>query len=369
MDARNRDPLAVARKLIDAFLQRTGVLPECSSGNERYLWTDALAVTVCLALGEAFDEIRYRHSATRLIEVVHESLGRFREDDERVGWISGLSEEEGRRHPTSRGLRIGKEVPERKPHEQIDERLEWDRDGQYLHYLTRWVDALLKARLATNDRRYGMWAGELAGAFEHFLERGPRPLRLFWKMSIDLSRPLVESMGMHDPLDALMALYSVEAIVPEAAGELRRLKVDLERLCDRRNWVTTDPLGIGGLLLHFSRAAELASRGCRMSDAVRPETLLRVSVRSLDRYVMTFHPRLPAAQRLAFRECGLSLGLRVAADLGDDLVQRQEIADDIETFWCDSSNRFSPSWKDYENINAVTLAASLTAAAVPSAFR
>jgi len=33
--------------------------------------------------------------------------------------------------PTRGGLRIGKDLPERGPRAPFDERLEWDRDGQY----------------------------------------------------------------------------------------------------------------------------------------------------------------------------------------------------------------------------------------------
>ncbi len=39
-------------------------------------------------------------------------------------------------------MRIGKPLNERKPSEPFDERLEWDRDGQYYHYLTKWMHAL-----------------------------------------------------------------------------------------------------------------------------------------------------------------------------------------------------------------------------------
>ncbi len=47
-----------------------------------------------------------------------------RPDDSRRGWISGLGEAEGERHPTLGGLRIGKELPERRAGEPFDERLD-----------------------------------------------------------------------------------------------------------------------------------------------------------------------------------------------------------------------------------------------------
>ncbi|MCE7698274.1 MAG: hypothetical protein K8E24_005360 [Methanobacterium paludis] len=58
---------------------------------------------------------------------MHHTLGRHRDDDTRNGWISGLDDEKGERHPTKGGLRIGKKLNERKPDEPPSERLEWDR--------------------------------------------------------------------------------------------------------------------------------------------------------------------------------------------------------------------------------------------------
>ncbi|MCF8126715.1 MAG: hypothetical protein K9J51_10890 [Desulfotignum sp.] len=58
-----------------------------------------------------------------------------REDDPRTGGISGLDEKKGKQHPTRGGLRIGKPLNERRSDEPFDQNLEWDRDGQYYHYL------------------------------------------------------------------------------------------------------------------------------------------------------------------------------------------------------------------------------------------
>lgn len=101
---------ADARDLMDRFLRDTGVTSDASP--RRYLWTDAFAVCNLLGLGEP-------DLARRLVSQVHETLGRHRDDDPRDGWISGLDEEEGRRHPTAGGLRIGKKLPERGPNEPL----------------------------------------------------------------------------------------------------------------------------------------------------------------------------------------------------------------------------------------------------------
>ena len=60
-------------------------------------------------------EKRYTELALRLVDRVHHTLGRHRDDDSRTGWISGLSEREGDDHPARGGLRIGKGLPERRP--------------------------------------------------------------------------------------------------------------------------------------------------------------------------------------------------------------------------------------------------------------
>src|SRR5512134_913325 len=117
-----------ARVLMARFVERTG-------DARRYLWTDAFAV--CNFIGLDQDEL-----ALQMIERVHRVLGRHRTDDSRTGWISGLADRAGEQHPTVGGLRIGKPLPERRAGEPLDDRLEWDRDGQYFHYLTKWMHAL-----------------------------------------------------------------------------------------------------------------------------------------------------------------------------------------------------------------------------------
>jgi hypothetical protein len=122
-----------------AFAQRTGLSP-AAENPQRYLWTDAFAVCSFLELLEKTGDQGYRRYATELVDQVHNVLGRFRADEGRTGWISGLDEEAGRCHPTLGGLRIGKPLKERSADEVLDEQLEWDRDGQYFH-LSHQMDA------------------------------------------------------------------------------------------------------------------------------------------------------------------------------------------------------------------------------------
>jgi len=130
-----QETTTIVRDLMTDFAERTGLFGE--GAPTRYLWTDAFAVCNLLELEQRTGDKAYRELALRLVDQVHQVLGRHRPDDPKEGWISGLNEEEGKRHPTKGGLRIGKAQGERRADEPIDERLEWDRDGQYFHYLTK----------------------------------------------------------------------------------------------------------------------------------------------------------------------------------------------------------------------------------------
>lgn len=123
-----------------SFAERTGLTSE--RPRQRYLWTDALAVCNFFGLARVTGEEQYMRLALRLIDQVHHTQGRHRDDDPRSGWTSGLSEPEGETHPTQGGLRIGNRLPERGINAPSDERLEWDRDGQYSH------DVMLATSLA-----------------------------------------------------------------------------------------------------------------------------------------------------------------------------------------------------------------------------
>src|SRR5205085_324798 len=146
--------------LMAGFAARTGLDP--AGPSRRYLWTDAFAVCNYLGLHRESGERRHLELALRLVDAVHHTLGRHRADDPRRGWISGLDEATGERHPTRGGLRIGKELPERPADESYDPRREWDRDGQYFHYLTRWMHALHCVAVETGDLTCERWARELA---------------------------------------------------------------------------------------------------------------------------------------------------------------------------------------------------------------
>ena len=201
------------REIMMDFARKTGLSP-ASSAPRRYLWTDAFAVCNFLGLYQETGGEEFRDLALKLVDQVHDTLGRHRKEDSRTGWISGLGEEDGRLHPTKGGLRIGKELQERRSNDPFNERLEWDRDGQYYHYLTKWMHALNRASRVTGDIKYNTWAMELAKTAHASFVYAPSyggTKRMYWKMSIDLSLSLVPSMGQHDPLDGFVTYNELQA--------------------------------------------------------------------------------------------------------------------------------------------------------------
>ena len=371
MPVTSKEKPGIARKLMDEFAGRTGLSGKGGEISERYLWTDAFAAQTFFNLSHVWAAAVYRELALTLINEVHQHLGRFHSAENRKGWISGLSEEQGQKHPTAGGLRIGKKLTERKQDDPFNERLEWDRDGQYFHYLTRWIQALLQAEKETGEKNYAIWASELLKAGGKFIDKTRGQIRMYWKMSVDLSRPLVNSMGVHDPLDGLICGLSILERVPEKASQLQPMIRDLKECCNGLDWSTTDPLGIGGLLLNITRLTGIAKADIDLPENTRPEKLLTDCLYGLEMYSQMHNPNLLARHRLAFRECGLSLGLRslmklkekpIEIDLNLNHLNRfMYLADEIEEFWINPKNQDSPTWIEHLNINAVTLAASLVA--------
>lgn len=379
MEVNEKKELKTATELMDDFLTRTGIQGSGGDPGRRYLWTDAFAVQACFALYHLLDRREYFEYALKLIDQVHGVLGRHRKDDPRTGWISGLSGEEGKAHPTAGGLRIGKELPERPSEEPFNQQLEWERDGRYFHYLTRWFNALLQASEETNDKKYALWAAELIKAGEKFIRKHGQALHMVCKMNIDLSQPVVESMGAHDPLEGLVCAISAINAVPREKSSLKPVKQDLKTICKGMSWITSDALGIGGLLINTARTAELKLNGASLPENIHPESLFTDGMTGLKLFAdETFRAEQPARFRLAFRECGLTLGFNALyemknrynslnMDLGkmDDFVS---MADGIENFWINPSNRQSSSWRSHLDINTVTLASSLLAKDYPESF-
>ncbi len=285
------DRTTQARDLMMRFLER----------GKRYLWTDAFAVCNLLALGR-------KDLARELVDKVYRTLG------------------------VQKGLRIGKPLPEREPGEPYDDRLEWDRDGQYFHYLTKWMHAL--DAIGEHAR-----AVELAVvAHDGFVYETRGRKRMYWKMSIDLTRPLVPSMGHHDPLDGYLTAVQLHDVP-------RRVVDDYAAMIDRHGLATTDPLGLGGLLFDIYRAHHL--------HLDIEKDLVAASHLGLD------HVELggPADRRLAFRELGLAIGLAALERLGEHRFIG--LREQIERFWLEPTHRASRTYREHADINDVMLATAL----------
>ncbi|MGN6512554.1 MAG: hypothetical protein ACTHKZ_03150, partial [Lysobacteraceae bacterium] len=326
-----------------------------------------------LALGETA-------LASALVDQVHAVLGQHRDDDARSGPLSGLDPATARRHPTQGGLRIGKPLPERAAGAPLDPALEWERDGQYFHYLTRWMHALDQYAQRTGVADANRWARELARvAVQSFAlvdDGGPR---MAWKMSIALDRPQVASMGQHDPLDGLVTCLQLRAHTPPGGGgptlapELRTLGV----LLAGTNLLTDDPLGVGGLLVDAYRLAQLLHE--KPGDDALLGLLLAAAAGGLHAWLQQRPLARPGEARLAFRELGLAIGLAAAARLWrllehdhapitgqpavgaslDALIAQVPLARRICAHWSDPAQQATPAWRAHEDINAVMLATSL----------
>ena len=356
----------------------------------RYLWTDAFAVCNYLNLYHDTSEPEQLQRALDLIDQVHRTLGKHHKENKRKGWISGLDDQQARLHPTQGGLRIGKTLDERQAIEPFDEQLEWERDGQYFHYLTKWMHALNRASQVTGEGLYNQWAMELAktahAAFTYTASDGGK--RMVWKMSIDLTRPLVDSMGQHDPLDGLITYQELQASsqqFPESTQKLS-LKIEIDdmvAMCAGRNWATHDSLGLGGLLSDAYRLVNLINTH-HLNENARLESLFTNIDLSLQAFVQQNNLHLPAEHRLAFRELGLAIGIQ-AIDKMQQVIQQQPeqfthveklnsslselsryklIAKNIIDFWKIPAHRSTSTWLDHLNINNVMLATSL----VPDEF-
>jgi hypothetical protein len=260
--------------------------------------------------------------------------------------------------------------------------LEWERDGQYYHYLTKWMHALNKVSRATGDLTYNRWGMELAktahAAFTYSTPNGQKSM--YWKMSIDLTRPLVPSAGQHDPLSGFITYNQLCAFAPESPRwpDLREEIEEISSILEGKELTTDDPLGIGDLLCDAYKVAELILKGYwKRVDLL--SVLLKSSYLGLEKYLREDPMKLPAELRLAFRELGLSVGLRAVEELqkiisenpdpfGDErtlrayiegLVRRVSLIQEIEGFWLEPANRKTDGWMEHRDINMVMLATSL----------
>jgi hypothetical protein len=143
-------------------------------------------------------------------------------------------------------------------------------------------------------------------------------------MSIDLSRPLVPAMGQHDPLDGFVTYSDLQAA---AGGTILSVEIaDMARICRGGSLATDDPLGIGGLLFDAGRIVQILEgsgrirqlpgrAGSAYEDLLA--SVLEAAQSGLARFAGGGTLRYPADYRLAFRELGLSIGIRGVGPLAE----------------------------------------------------
>jgi hypothetical protein len=142
------------------------------------------------------------------------------------------------------------------------------------------------------------------------------------------------------------------------------------------DWLTPDPLGIGGLLMDAARLAQLMQQG----RPIREELVERIAACADQGLVYsTRQPswREPAHRRLGFRELGLAIGLEAvslarqdwAADSSlvpggvraacERLLRHRDLADAIVSFWLEPQHQDVASWTEHLDINEIMLATAL----------
>jgi hypothetical protein len=239
------------------------------------------------------------------------------------------------------------------------------------------MHALHRVGSEIREARYQAWAAELAVCAHQAFTRQSHsggPKRMIWKMSIDLARPLVPSMGQHDPLDGLITcleLQSATGFRAEPAADLSPAIADYSEMCAFGNYVTNDVVGIGGILDGASRLAQLVfNRGIERRGLLRQILIdAEISMSAIGRSGLLEES---ADRRLPFRELGLSIGIHalewvrgiVAGDrevsaIIASLLTYRSIAEQIEEFWSHAARWNGSTWTDHRDINTVMLATSL----------
>lgn len=213
----------------------------CSNGQRRYLWTDAFGVLAFLSIADAYEREgkheeaeKYTQAANSLIDIVHRCLGTPRSNKE----VDSMREDD--LSPTGYvGLRIGK-VDSRKV---TDYGMRYD--GQYWHYIDKWLLALARAGRIDDGVRIAK------SCFPFFFDAGDGSGwggGIRWKLSVDATAPppLQRARESDDSLVALIIFSLLENArsgnSPSLTDEVRMLKLSLKGYRPR---VTDDPLGWG----------------------------------------------------------------------------------------------------------------------------
>jgi hypothetical protein len=92
----------------------------------------------------------------------------------------------------------------------------------------------------------------------------------------------------------------------------------LSALCQRRDWTTDDPLGLGGLLFDACRLCQLL-RDENLREILLLEQVMQACRNGLTAFLASRYLDRPTPHRLAFRELGLAIGLRALPIVADTI--------------------------------------------------
>ena len=250
------------------------------------------------------------------------------------------------------------------------------------------MHALNRVTQVSGNLQYNRWALELAKTAHSrftYTSQNSHTKQMYWKMSIDLSRPLVSSMGQHDALDGLITYLQCMATAVGDPGMSSNLNLGMEiseamGMCEDKNWFTDDALGIGGLLTNAFKVTQLIIHSnLQLADML--SALLYSAKGGVDAFSLADTLNSPAEYRLAFRELGLSIGLHTIEKMVQMIQQHPEhfpeqqslisqlidlsphlsLIKKIEMFWMTTTNQQSDTWIEHIDINSVMLATSLGA--------
>ena len=207
-------------------------------------------------------------------------------------------------------------------------------------------------------------------------------------MSTDLSRPLVPAIGLHDALDAFITFREAQHALAKSStnagvADLSLAIESLSALCQHRNWMTDDPLGLGGLLFDAGRLCQLLVNE-QFDDAHLLEEILEACRNGLTEFLAGRSLNQPVSHRLAFRELGLAIGLKALPIISDAiendsgpfenrtalqrivdlLFQYESLSQDIISVWLPHAQSRDQIWQSHQDINDVMLATAL----VPEMF-
>ena len=310
---------ALVLEIMQDYARLTGLAP-ANAHPRRYLWTDAFAVCNYLELfaGPMMKPIGIWLYASS-IRCIIPSAGTAKTIPDAAGSAALMSRRVSGIRPG--GLRIGKQLNERRPDEPPNERLEWDRDGQYYHYLTKWMHALNCVSQVTGDPTYIRWAMELAktahARFAYLRLRRPEE-----DVLEDEHRPHLSSGSLYGPARSSRRLCH---LLRASGGGDRDFKesscrASMHEIADMAEICRGMQPGHRRSARH-RRSSLRCLKNCttdgkgRLKNAGLLENVVDSALMGMKSFAKSETLEYPADYRLAFRELGLSIGLSAVENL------------------------------------------------------